>query len=257
MLERYRTVIADLHSHNWGSPDSPASPIDVVERCRLTGVTLLAVTNHNTLDGVQETQDAAKTKACNLVIIPAEEITSNLLNPAGKKVELLAYFPKEAISPNLSPEQILQEIKKQDGMVAILHPYELWRHGAGKEIGDYIVGRSLELGIPTIWETYNSRSKPENNRMSFSYFQASSNRGVLYASAGSDAHHPREMGRCKLVLAPWDWENQQELKDGLLNRLRNSSPLMDERGYSSQYMTLFYRVLTRFSNLKMKINRGK
>ena len=43
---------ADLHLHTTFSPDSLITPDALVERCLKLGINCIAVTDHNTMDGV-------------------------------------------------------------------------------------------------------------------------------------------------------------------------------------------------------------
>ena len=51
----------DLQSHSTYS-DGTLAPAEVVERAANAGVTLLALTDHDTVDGVPEALDAARVK---------------------------------------------------------------------------------------------------------------------------------------------------------------------------------------------------
>ena len=57
----------DLHSHTTRS-DGTLSPTALVQRARVNGVDMLALTDHDVLDGLPEAQMAARAEG--LVLIP-------------------------------------------------------------------------------------------------------------------------------------------------------------------------------------------
>lgn len=62
----------DLHSHSTAS-DGTLTPAGLVERAARTGVDVLGVTDHDTLDGLQEAVETARTQG--IRIIPGVEIS--------------------------------------------------------------------------------------------------------------------------------------------------------------------------------------
>lgn len=76
---------ADLHIHSTAS-DGRYSPAQVVELARRTGLTAIALTDHDTLAGVQPAVTAAAAK---LEVIPAVEISCSHQD---REIHLLAYF---------------------------------------------------------------------------------------------------------------------------------------------------------------------
>lgn len=51
----------DLHMHSQYSDDGEFSPAQLAEQCQAAGITLMAVTDHNSTRAVDETQEAAQT----------------------------------------------------------------------------------------------------------------------------------------------------------------------------------------------------
>lgn len=212
-------VRADLHSHNYYSKDSVSTPKQVVKQCLAQNIHCLAVTNHNTIQGAEETRQEARSEGYDLMVITGEEITTGVKNSAGKKIEIIGFGLEEAISPGLSLTQTLQEIKNQGGIACVPHPFELWRHGVGKELGEDVFNYALELHIPLMWESSNGRSSRPNNNLSREFYFR--NRGLLLNSAGSDAHHAEEIGRASLMLKGWGGSTIEEQKKGFLKSIHN------------------------------------
>src|SRR5512139_1500147 len=77
---------ADLQLHSTASDGSDA-PAEVVRRARELGFAAIALTDHDTLDGVEEAADAAQ--SAGILLIPACEIST--LDGNDRQVDILAY----------------------------------------------------------------------------------------------------------------------------------------------------------------------
>lgn len=80
----------DLHVHSTAS-DGSLSPTALVEEARARGVTLIGLTDHDTMDGVAEALDAAR--RAGVQVVPGVELNTD--SPAGE-VHVLGYY----ISPD-------------------------------------------------------------------------------------------------------------------------------------------------------------
>jgi len=78
-------IEADLHAHTWCS-DGLFSPTELVSRAAARGLAALAVTDHDTLDGLDEAMEAAP---AGLEVIPGVELSSIY---RGREIHLLAYY---------------------------------------------------------------------------------------------------------------------------------------------------------------------
>ena len=76
----------DLQSHSTHS-DGALAPAEVVERAANAGVTLLALTDHDTVDGVEEALAAARVK--NIELTPAVEMSA--VHDAHEDLHILGY----------------------------------------------------------------------------------------------------------------------------------------------------------------------
>jgi len=77
---------ADLHIHTHYS-DSTSSPEEVVEQAYQQGLHCIAIADHDTIDGIQPTIEAAK--KYDIEVVPAIELSSEL---QGKDIHILGYF---------------------------------------------------------------------------------------------------------------------------------------------------------------------
>jgi predicted metal-dependent phosphoesterase TrpH len=168
------TYKIDLHTHSYGSPDGGLTLGDY--RTALTDGTLssIAVTDHDTIEAAQKIQQ----KIGGDKIIVGEEITT-------ADGEIIGLYLTQAIPPGLSAIDTAQQIRDQDGLVYVPHPFETLRKGITHEtltgIAEYV----------DIIEAYNGRA----------VFQNTSNQALGWAkthrhstAASSDAHGKRGLG---------------------------------------------------------------
>lgn len=105
---------ADLHIHTNYSFDSMASPESVLSTAVKKGLNVIAITDHDCIDGALKTQEIARQKELNLDVIVGEEIST-------KSGHVLGLFLKKIIPPSLSLKETIKRIKAQNGVVIIPH----------------------------------------------------------------------------------------------------------------------------------------
>lgn len=178
-----RVIRADLHTHTFYSPDSITSPERLVGECRRRGIDCLAVTEHNTIKGALAVREIASFQ-----VIVGEEVRS-------AQGEILGLFLTEEVPPGLSPEETVQRIIEQGGLVGIPHPFDRFRGAL-----EYEAMRQLAAHIHFI-EAFNARTTfPGDNGRALRYAQGNG----LPVTAGSDAHSPWEVGRAYVEMSPFD-----------------------------------------------------
>ena len=72
-------MLIDLHSHTTAS-DGQLTPSELVNRAENRQVNVLAITDHDNVDGLQEAHDLIEEKGFKLTLINGIEITTNWLN---------------------------------------------------------------------------------------------------------------------------------------------------------------------------------
>ena len=162
----------DFHTHTWHSPDSEMSPEDLVDKTRNVGLDGIAVTNHNTMDGVKEVEKLAK----DLIVFRGEEIKT-------KEGEIIALEIRKPIDKGLDLVDTCKLVKDQNGFIIVPHPFDTLRNGVGNSI-------SKIMDYLDAVEAINSRS----------YLSAFNKKAFEFARlkripmvAGSDSHFPFEM----------------------------------------------------------------
>lgn len=166
---------ADLHVHTKYSMDCD-TPLDkIIGRCLELGINCIAVADHGTTEGALKLQRIAP-----FTVIVAEEI----LTPHG---EIMGMFLKESIPSGQTIEQAISQIRNQDGLVCIPHPFDIFRRIS-------LDGKILEELIEhiDIIETFNSRSPSLKSSIKARSF---AQKHGIAQSAGSDAHTVNELGR--------------------------------------------------------------
>ena len=105
---------ADLHFHTWHSIDSLISPKAAVDLAVEKGVRVLAITDHDSIDGAFAARAYAEKHNLPVEIIIGEEIYSN----AG---HIIGLFLSERVESFLPVEDTLAELKRQNAIIIIPH----------------------------------------------------------------------------------------------------------------------------------------
>lgn len=110
-MSALKTVI---HVHTNYSHDSNATPADVIETARAQGVHVVAITDHDEIDGAREAAGLAR----DVRVIVGEEVSS-------ADGHIIGLFLRERIPPGLSGEVTARRIREQGGLVLAPHPYTI------------------------------------------------------------------------------------------------------------------------------------
>jgi hypothetical protein len=219
-------AFVDLHVHTSASFDSIASPESVVRAAAARGLTHLAITDHDRIDGAVAARDFARSDAPELTVIVGQEIRTR----AG---DLIGVFLEEAIPSGLPPAEAIAEVRAQGGLVGIPHPFDRFR-------GSMLTDEVLEAVAPLIdWvEIHNARIMVgTGNAQAAAFARANGLPGV----AVSDAHSAMEIGVAYSVL-----DGDPASAEGLLAALQ-SAQLVTGRA------TYFVRVLTPVAKLVQRV----
>ena len=141
MTDEPRAFI-DLHCHTNASFDSLADPLAVARAAVSRGLTHLAITDHDRVEGALRARDASP---AGLTIIVGEEIRT-----AGG--DLIALFLERAVAPGRPVAETIAAVREQGGLVGVPHPFDRFRGS---------MGRSAELeamvGLVDWVEAFNAR----------------------------------------------------------------------------------------------------
>ena len=160
----------DLHNHTRYSPDSRADPAVLVSLARKTGLEGIAITDHNSVGGINVAEDAA---SGNILVIPAIEVST-------RSGHVLGYGVRQVIPRGLSVADTVERIVSLGGVAVAAHPYRFWS-GLGEAVA--------EAPFPA-YETCNARTLRRGNDRA----RSTARMRRIGETGGSDSHFAREVG---------------------------------------------------------------
>lgn len=179
----------DLQVHTDASPCSNAAPEAVATTAVEHGLDGIAVTNHDTLEGVNAVRTAAPAE---LTVIPGVEVTTS-------QGHLLALGVDEPPAPD-DPVAVIECVHEQGGVAILSHPFDRLRQQYDTDLG------AIADAVDGV-EVRNSRcllSRDNDRARAFAHAHG------LPTTGGSDAHFPMEIGRAHTVV-----EGDRPLLDAL------------------------------------------
>lgn len=216
-------AFVDLHCHTRASFDSLAAPRAVVEAAARRGLTHLAITDHDRIDGALTAQAAAP---AGLKVIIGEECRT-------ADGDLICLFLSEAVPPGRSAAETIAAVRTQGGLVGIPHPFDRLRRSILRD------ERMAALAGEVDWvEAWNARLLGgRGNELAADFARSHGLPGV----AVSDAHSVLEVGvACTVVLG------DPSTPGGLLAALRGPLELVPGRAsYLVRAITPLAKVVQR------------
>lgn len=191
---------ADLHIHSTYSHDAISKPESVFEAAVNHGINTIAITDHDTTAGWDHFYRVSNNYPVKLVFGQEVKVYRDNV-PVG---ELLCLFLEKPIKSN-TVQDVIKEVKAQNGIVSIAHPFSERRveFRAYADIADW-----NQIAV----EVKNGRSyNPRDDEMAVSL----ADRLNTPRTAGSDAHTPFEVGS---VYVEYDGQTINDLKQAILNR---------------------------------------
>jgi len=178
-------AFVDLHSHTSASFDSLASPRSVVRAAASRGLTHLAITDHDRIDGALEAREIAAREGLSLTVLVGQEIRT-------RDGDLIGVFLDRPIPSGLDPFDAIEAVRAQGGLVGIPHPFDRLR---GSLLG---AGEVKGLAPLVDWvESHNARIMIGNGNQRAAEFAAEHR---LAGIAVSDAHSVLEIGVAYVAL---------------------------------------------------------
>src|SRR5207237_2675154 len=108
--------VIDPHCHTTAS-DGMVTPAELVAAAVKAGLNAIAVTDHDTMRSVKETQERGE--AFGLQVVGGQEITTKW--PA--QTHILAWFLDEPVKRGMSVDDTVRAIHDQGGLAIIPHPF--------------------------------------------------------------------------------------------------------------------------------------
>jgi predicted metal-dependent phosphoesterase TrpH len=171
---------ADIHIHtNLG--DGWASPARVVEEATRRGLPVIAVTDHDHVEGAKRVEELIAQQNCPLQMIMGVEVST-------RQGHLLGLFVKKAPKAMRSVEESIENIKEQGGIVIVPHPLGRLVPSLSRAKIDALLDKGYAIdGV----EMYNP--SPANASMR-SVVRAANQQWRLAETGGSDAHFWQHIG---------------------------------------------------------------
>jgi predicted metal-dependent phosphoesterase TrpH len=214
-------AFVDLHCHTSASFDSLARPRDVAHAAAKRGLTHLAITDHDRIDGALDAREHAP---AGLTILIGEEIKTT-------SGDLIGVFLERAIPPGLSPVEAIAAVREQGGLVGIPHPFDRFRNSLAR---DEALAELVDL---VDWiEVHNSRLVGSGNERASEFARAHGLPGV----AVSDAHTTLEVAVSYNVL-----EGDPSTPAGLLAALPVTDLVTSRGSYLVRLVTPLAKVIQR------------
>src|SRR4051794_23635670 len=178
-------AFADLHTHSRASFDSLASPAALVRTAASRGLTHLAITDHDRIDGALEARERVAELGGELTVIVGEEVRTT-------DGDLICLFLDEAIPPGLPADDAIARARGQGALVGVPHPFDRFR---GSLLRD---ARMKRLAEQVDWiEAHNARvAVGKGNQLAADFAHDHHLPGI----AVSDAHSAFEVGVAYTIL---------------------------------------------------------
>ena len=120
--------LADVHMHTTFSDGTGTveEVLGFVER--YTPLDVIAITDHDTIDGALHARDLAARRSYPFEVIVGEEIST-------REGHMLALFLEKAVPPDLSIERSIELVHAQGGLAIIAHPFNrVFRHSVQRKV---------------------------------------------------------------------------------------------------------------------------
>jgi hypothetical protein len=197
--------LADVHMHTTYS-DGTGTVIEVLDFAeRNTSLDVIAITDHDTIEGALRARDEAEKRAYRFEIIVGEEIST-------REGHLLALFLTERIAPGQSVERSIEQVHAQGGLAIVAHPFNrVFRHSVQRSVMNRLLAQPEVHpdGIETLNGSFAG--------IGSSQLAMSLARSVYHwaETGGSDAHTPTAVGCARTIFTG---RTAQDLRASILRR---------------------------------------
>jgi predicted metal-dependent phosphoesterase TrpH len=195
---------ADLHIHTLAS-DGISTGEEVLERAMARGLSVVAITDHERIDGALAAQHIAQRRRLSVRVIVGEEITT-------RNGHLVGLFLGERIRPWRSMKESIERVHDQGGIAIVAHPLVPYPLCASARTIQRLLDESDPVFHPDAIEAFNPTTAGMRWTRRVPAFVAES--GVA-AVAGSDAHRASSVGQAVTV---FPGTTPDELRAAILER---------------------------------------
>jgi len=168
----------DFHIHSKYSYDGVLEPAKIVKIAVKKGLDGIAITDHDTIKGGLRTK---KYETKDFKVIIGSEVST-------ERGEIIGLFLSEEIESRVAKE-VMHEIKVQNGIVVIPHPFDKMRSSTFHPTKDYIrfIDNIEVFNSRCVFQKYNTKAAKFAEKYGLSKI------------AGSDAHFVNEIGNAGII----------------------------------------------------------
>ncbi|MGH9471621.1 MAG: PHP domain-containing protein [Terriglobales bacterium] len=216
----------ELHLHTVFSHDGHIRPAGLARAAQRLGLNLVAITDHDTMAGVEDFRRRLPRWAPDLLIVAGEERT------LADGTHLLGLALREPVQSHTLADA-LAEIQAQGGLAILPHPCRR-RDGVCQEtVPEAALGADgFELFNPKCSHRENAAAR----RLGAS----------LPPCGGSDAHYESDIGQCIITL-PWQGDAAASLRSALQHRSLQIVGIRQSAGdLGRRYAPAYYRMKSHF-----------
>jgi len=218
-----RKAFADFHIHTRFSRDSILTEETFIRKAIERGLTHVAVTNHNNVEGAIAVREKVAELGVGdqLTVILGEEVST-------ADGEVVGVFLTKTIPRGLSANETADEIHRQGGLVSIPHPFDPFR---GSHIKEGPLRNLAEVGKIDMLEVFNCRVTFQRHNLEAAEF---ANRYGIPGIAASDSHSGFEVAMAFNALPTF--ESADELK-----------AILPQNNWHASRSTVFIHATTRWA----------
>lgn len=224
-------IRAEFHTHTRFSKDSILNKFFILFMLKLKKIKLIAITDHNEVKGAIKYQKFLK--KFNIDVIVGEEVMTD-------SGEIIGLFLNKKIEPFQSPELTVKQIKEQNGIVYLPHPYDEKRYKTvlkeEKQIKlkDEIDFIEIHNGR-NISEKYSDKQKDIQQKLK------------ITPIIGSDAHTFIELGRNYIEI---EYTNIEDFKN-------NMKDIVEKSVFHKKKCIKLAHTITKFARIIKMIEKGE
>jgi predicted metal-dependent phosphoesterase TrpH len=188
-----KRAFADFHIHTRFSRDSILTEEKFITSAIERGLTHVAVTNHNNIEGAIAVRDKVAEMGLTdkLTVILGEEVST-------ADGEVVGMFLTKTIPRGLSANETADEIHRQGGLVSIPHPFDPFR---GAHIKEGPLRNLAEIGKIDMIEIFNCRVTLQRHNDEAAEF---AKRHGIPGIAASDSHSSFEVAMAFNAMPAFD-----------------------------------------------------
>ena len=196
------TIKAEIHCHAnrrqrlFYCPllyDSVQSEEEILKECLKKNIKILAITDHDSMDGYHLAKKIIKEKKLDILLIPSIEVSA-------KGGHVLAYNIKRVIPRGWPVQKVVDEIHNQGGIAVAAHPYMVLSYK----------DKVFDINFDAI-EGYNSSIPNKHNHKAVKAAKKMKKPCI----AGSDAHQNEAVGN-GMMLFPKSTETVEDVMENIL-----------------------------------------